>query len=62
MFDVKFQVIDLATLKEENKFYFYKDMENLHREPHEFYVQYEDHLLVSEEVYSRHIMCSHSVR
>ncbi|XP_061198164.1 paladin-like [Saccostrea echinata] len=59
---IRKEVIDLATLKEENKFYFYKDLENLHREPHEFYVQYEDHLLVSEEVYSRHILCSHCVR
>lgn len=49
-------------MKEENKFYFYKDLENLQREPHEVNVQYEDHLLVSEEVYSRHILCSHCVR
>lgn len=57
-----FQVIDLATMKEENKFYFYRDLENLQREPHEIHVQFEDHLLVSEEVYSRHILCSYCVR
>lgn len=59
---IRKEVIDLATMKEENKFYFYRDLENLQREPHEIHVQFEDHLLVSEEVYSRHILCSHCVR
>ncbi|OWF42203.1 Paladin [Mizuhopecten yessoensis] len=59
---IRKEVIDLATMKEENKFYFYNDLENLQREPHEMHIQYEDKLLVSEEVYARHILCSHCVR
>ena len=56
-----FQVIDLATYKEDNKFYFYKDTDHLHREPHEMTVHFEDNLLVSEEVYAHHVLCTHSI-
>ncbi|XP_069124091.1 paladin-like isoform X1 [Argopecten irradians] len=59
---IRKEVIDLATINEENKFYFYNDLENMQREPHEMHIQYEDKLLVSEEVYARHILCSHCVR
>ncbi|XP_063444021.1 paladin-like isoform X3 [Mytilus trossulus] len=59
---VRKEVIDLAILNDKNKFYFYGDIENPQKELRELTVQYEDNLLVSEEVYSRHMLCSHSVR
>ncbi|XP_060084968.1 paladin-like [Ylistrum balloti] len=59
---IRKEVIDLATMKEENKFYFYNDLDNMQREPHEMHIQYEDKLLVSEEVYARHILCNQHVR
>lgn len=48
-----FQVIALGTLNDENKFYFYNDTITFSGEPHVYSVQFEDNLLVSEEVYSR---------
>ena len=47
------QIIALATLNDENLFYFYDNLENLSGEPHLYHVEFEDNLLVSEEVYSR---------
>ncbi|KAK3090769.1 hypothetical protein FSP39_014489 [Pinctada imbricata] len=58
---IRKEVIDLATIQEENKFYFYKDLDNLQREPHEVPIQFEDNLLVSEEVYAHHVLCTHSI-
>ncbi|XP_064616036.1 paladin-like [Liolophura sinensis] len=46
-------IIDLATVNDENKFYFYNNLEDLSNEPHVLPVQYEDYLLVSEEIYQR---------
>ncbi|XP_071131538.1 paladin-like isoform X4 [Mytilus edulis] len=59
---VRKEVIDLAILNDKNKFYFYGDIDNPQKDLRELTVQYEDNLLVSEEVYSRHMLCSHSVR
>lgn len=55
-------MIDLAILNEKNKFYFYGDLENPQKELRELQVQYEDNLLVSEEVYARHMLISPNVR
>ncbi|KAL4239188.1 Paladin [Mactra antiquata] len=51
--DIRREVIALATMNDENKFHFYNDIKTLSGEPHIFPVQFEDNLLVSEEVYSR---------
>ena len=46
-------MIALGTLNDENKFFFYNDTDGFTGEPHVYSVQFEDNLLVSEEVYSR---------
>ncbi|KAH3863536.1 hypothetical protein DPMN_026525, partial [Dreissena polymorpha] len=50
---IRHNVIALATNKDDNQFYFYNDTTSLIGEPHVYPVQFEDNLLVSEEVYSR---------
>jgi hypothetical protein len=40
-------------MNDENQFYFYNDTNTFSGEPHVYPVQFEDNLLVSEEVYSR---------
>ncbi len=47
------QVIDLAAFKDDQRFYFYNDIEEFQEEPHMFRTAYEDDLAVSEEIYSR---------
>ena len=49
----QFQIIALATLNDENLFYFYDNLAHLGGEPHLYHVEFEDNLLTSEEVYSR---------
>jgi hypothetical protein len=47
------QIIDLAAFKEDQKFYFYDDLEHFNDDPHMYTAAYEDDLGVSEEIYSR---------
>ncbi|KAK6187559.1 hypothetical protein SNE40_005557 [Patella caerulea] len=50
---IRKEVFDLAMMKDEMKFYFYDDLENLKDEPHMLPVLFEDQLQVAEEVYER---------
>ena len=47
------QLIDLAAFKDDQKFYFYDDIEHFKDQPHMYHVAYEDDLAVTEEIYSR---------
>ena len=47
------QIIDLAAFKDDQRFYFYNDLENFKDDPHMIRIAYEDDLGVSEEIYSR---------
>ncbi|WAQ96829.1 hypothetical protein MAR_029519 [Mya arenaria] len=47
------KIIDMAIRNDDNSFSFYNDIEGMVGEPHVYPVQFEDNLLVAEEVYSR---------
>ncbi|ELT97506.1 hypothetical protein CAPTEDRAFT_103765 [Capitella teleta] len=51
--DMRREIIDLAAFKDDQRFYFYDDIENFKEDPHMFRAAYEDDLGVSEEIYSR---------
>ena len=48
-----FQIIALATINDDNQFFFYNNVDTVSNEPHVYGVEFEDNLLVSEEVYAR---------
>ncbi|XP_064624636.1 paladin-like isoform X2 [Lineus longissimus] len=50
---VRKEIIDLACLKHDNRFYFYDDLDKLADEPHEFNVEFADNVSVSEEIFRR---------
>ncbi|XP_041362865.1 paladin-like isoform X2 [Gigantopelta aegis] len=50
---IRQDIVDLASIGDIKRFYFYDDLDNLHDEPHIKPVRHEDDLLVAEEVYSR---------
>ncbi|WAQ96830.1 PALD-like protein [Mya arenaria] len=50
---IRKRVIDMAIRNDDNSFSFYNDIEGMVGEPHVYPVQFEDNLLVAEEVYSR---------
>lgn len=60
--DIRREVIALGTMNDQNQFYFYNDIETFSGEPHVYPVQFEDNLLVSEEIYSRLAFSNPKVR
>jgi len=43
----------MANLDDRHEFWFYNDLDGLEHEPHTLSVQFDDDLMVADEVYSR---------
>ncbi|KAL5018749.1 hypothetical protein ScPMuIL_004471 [Solemya velum] len=59
---IRKEVLDISKLLDQNKFYFYNNLEVLENEPHLLPVEYEDNILVAEEVYSRLLFSNPNLR